>query len=248
MPLTLTPDPVAATVRVAATGLPAGPITLTRTDINGAAPVRRRAGHGGSTSITVTDHDAARHGLIRYSATAAGTTIYASTTMAPRAAGPVLHLPVLPHYKLAARALVSLTSTAPGGHTAHDVIGRADPVVILAPSRPPRGSLTLRVDDDAAAAAVAALYATGHVAMLRMAGPDAPDLHHLAETVDTGPAHTGPDGRRMWDVTVSWAAVPAPTGGLAGDYGWTFADVTAAGTFAALAAAYADLDDVAVGP
>ena len=246
MTVTLTPNGPAATVRVVVTGLPAGTITITRADVNGTAVVLRRTGHTGSGSITVTDTGPARHGLVRYTATAGGASQHADTQLPPADPGPVLHLPVRPHFRVQALALLEASRRVDGGHITHDVIGRPDPVLTLGRARTGGGTFTLRVPDAATADAVADLYARGDVAQLRMADPGAADLFHVADDVQTSPAPPAGPTRR-WDVSVSYLSVPAPPGPVAGAYTWTFSDVTDVGSFADVAAGFADFDALAVG-
>lgn len=256
MTLTLTADPDLARVTIAGTALTLGTKTLRRDDVNGEHLVLRRAGHGGGTTITIVDQDPARYGLIRYTlvTTEAGTdtvlaTERATITMPPATSGPILHLPVLPQHRVTAAAVTDLAPTVRARYTAHEVIGRTDPVLTLARAHPVTGRLTLRMRDAATAYAALALYARGDVALLRLTeAGGARDLWHLAESADATPQHTTTTGR-WWDVTVSYLQVPAPSaGGQLGEMTWTFEDVAAAHTFNGVDNNYADLDAVAVGP
>lgn len=246
MILTAVPNPAAATIKVTASDRGGEAVDgLVRSDRNGyRRPVRFLTGQNmAAGSVTVLDHEAALTGPVRYTCTAGAVTVATTTTL--DGAGARLSVPVLPQYAAAPVVIDARTDAAPD-IVVHDIIARPDPVLTMGPARYGRGTLTARVPSHDAAAALAHLYALGRVVLLRTGG-ELRDVYHAALSLTLAPAHPTAGGR-AWDVSVSYVVTDPPPGPALVVAGWTFADVTALGSFHVVAAGYDTLGEVTTGP
>ena len=127
--------------------------------------------------------------------------------------------------------------------TVHDVVGRADPLVVMGPLGTRRGRLDIFVAEYATGRALEAVYGLGEIVLMRQPTVPGLDLYHVARSTFLG------QDQSRWRLTVDYVEVAAPTGPLLGALGWTF-DAAADWypTFAAARAAFPTFNEYAVGP
>lgn len=247
---TATPEPDTGSVLLAIQDLPAGPVTLTRTDANGTGPVRLLEGQEPiSGALTVRDYEPALAGLVKYTVRdAQGTRTTVTTTMpTPAVPSPRLGLPVLPQYNVEVWNLRDYDDNREASHTVHHVVHRADPLVVMGLLRPRTGRLTFLQQDVAKANAIRGLYNRGEVALLRLWDAKGLDLYHVARSVSVRPEHHAAAGQRRWAVDVDYVEVAKPTSPLLGALGWGFDDVADIGTFDAVLERFPTFADVVAG-
>lgn len=250
--LTATPSgvtPGAVVLEVDATPTDA-PVIITRVDANGAAPVRLLAGQAPiSGSLTVTDHEAALSGLIRWDVLdSAGVTTSTTLTLEGTVPGPLIAAVQLPGQACAPRAVTGYASRRTSSSVVHWVEDRADPVVILRRARTREGSLTVWASSYADAADIMGVTAPGVLLHLRQ--PDHPGMDMYFVTLDAEPSpETLTAAGWVWTVRLNYVEVKVPAVPLLGAAGWTFADLTAGyPTFSAVRSAFVDFGALTIGP
>lgn len=250
MPITLTPDITSQSVLIEVSGVPADSI-LMRTDRNGTAPVRLFPNQGfASGSLIVTDSEAALFGLVSYTA---GTATAAFEFNPAFDLPDVLATPVLPANRAIPLMTLDHSYSRPSTSTEHQVIGRADPLAVLAPLGFKSGTLRFLVQSAEDADAVESVYDRGEAVFIRFSATRNPDgtrtatsgdLYHFAQSVNVRP-DTSRTNSRYWEVSVSYSEVRRPTAPLAGSAGWTFDQLTAeVSTFDAVPLSYSTFDNL----
>lgn len=248
--LTLTPQPVTASVLIQITGAPAGAVVISRTDINGTGTVRLRSGQLPiAGALTVTDYEAALTGLVRYDVvdTAPATTT-ASTTLEGLVSGAQISGVQEPQLNYQPAIVTGYDASRDTGSAVLRVLGRPDPVIVLAPTRTREGKLEIWATDSASAFEAGRVLAAARVLMLRQ--PDQPgmDMYFLAQRIDTTPLQRVVGGWR-WQTTCTYVELRNPTLPLLGAAGWTYNDVvTTYPTYAAVRTRFATFNDLLVGP
>lgn len=247
--LVLTPQPSTASVLVQITGAPAGPVVITRTDANGTNLVRLRVGQAPiAGALTITDYEPALLGALRYDVVdAALVTTTGSTTLDGLVAGPQIAGVQLPGLDFQPQLITGYTAAREGSSTVHEIVGRADPVVVLGPTRLRRGRLEVWVADYAEGIDLVGVLAQARILMLRQ--PDHPgmDMYFLATSVPIEPLAKTSAGWR-WSVEFDFVELRSPALPLLGAAGWTFDDVASGySTFASVRAAFDDFDELLVG-
>ena len=245
--LTLTPLPDLGAVRILALGAPDPDVALpiTRTDANGSRLVRQAPGQITSAGeLVLVDYEPALHGPITYSTIENAT---ASTTLDGLVAGPIVASVVRPARRADVQALVDYAETYAGAATAHQVIGRADPIVLLGPAARRQADAGLLVETYGQAQAVVEAIVAGSVVMFRQVTYGGMDAYGVVTSTRVSPTNTELD-EPAWLVTIGYLAVPPPDVDLAGGAAWTYADVLALGvTYAQLRALFATYRDLVVG-
>ena len=247
--LTLTPQPSTASVLIQITGAPAGPVVITRSDANGVATVRLREGQEPiSGSLTLSDFEPALVGPLAYDVVdSAGDTTSDSTTLAGTVARPQIGGVQQPGLEFDPELVTGYDANRPGASTVHRVIGRADPVITLAPSHTREGRLSVWCRDHEEAVTAARVLAQARILMFRQPTHPGMDMYFYAENVTTRPLQATADGWR-WVTECDYLELRSPTLPLLGAAGWTFGDVVASfPTFAAVRSAFADFDALLVG-
>lgn len=226
-------------------------VALTRSDVNGSAPVRLAADQEfDEGSLIATDYESALTGLVAYEAILLNSTtslqerVSATATLAGQVTRPVLSPATLPQFQTSVRMVTNrYSATRASMGTVHDVIGRPDPLVTLGALKTRADSYELLVDSYEQGRAIQEVYQRGEVVLLRDPTVPAADMYHVATRVTLVPDQTA------WLMTVAYVEVVRPTGPLLGALGWTFdAALTALGTFNGARAAYPTFNDYTVGP
>ena len=248
--LTATPDTTAGTVLLSITGAPAGAVVLTRTDVNGANPVRMRTGQAVSSgSLILTDYEPALTGGISYDVVdSAGTRKSAATTL-EKPGGYLERFAAVqvPSSQHVATLITGYDAERPTSTTVHEIVGREDPVPVVGPLRLRRGSLEV-FSKDYAEARHAAATASAPLLMFRQSDYPGMDMWLTPTRIRTRPLEETAGGWR-WSTTIEYVEVRPPRVPLLGDAGWTFDDVAATyPTFAAVRSTYATFADLLVGP
>lgn len=246
--LTATVDNDLAAVLLQVTAAPAGPVTIERTDRNGVAAVRLMDGEEPiSGAMTVRDWEPALTGTVTYTVTdaAAGT---ATATVTTAVALPVLMAAVLPHSRATLAAVTDFSDESEMGGTVHQVIGRAEPLVIGAGHTLATGSLTVYAGSFEDAQAVAAVARAGNVLLLRQPTYAGMDRYLTARRASVRPRNDDTTPRR-WDVELAYLEQASPDGPLESAAGWNYAAHTALGlTYAQSTAQFATYRDRVIGP
>lgn len=245
--ITATPQAATASILLQVSGAPAGAVSLTRVDANGAAAVRLRENQapiGGS--LTIVDNEAALVGLLRYDVKdAANATVSASATLAGLVPLPQLTVPVLSTLGVELEMVLDYGASYPSTGSVHDVVKGTAPIPNLGPLGARRGQLELYAADYTAALRIVSCYSRGHVVMLRQPTIDGLDLYHVADGQDA--VRVAPDQGR-WRVAVNYREVRSPSAPQMGVAGWTYADLSAAyPSYAAVRAAFGSYADLAAG-
>jgi hypothetical protein len=247
--LALTPQPATASVSVSVTAAPAGAVTLTRTDINGTAPVRLRTGQAPiAGTMVVQDNEPALTGPITYQVVdSAGAALSASTALG--IVGARIASVQLPSLSAVPEQVTGYDAAATSATVVHWPVDRGDPVVICRPARTREGSLTVFSSSSAAARTLAGVIAPGRMLMLRQSDHPGLDMYFVPTDRDAEPVQLLAGGRWVWTVTARYVEVKPPAIPLLGNAGWTFADLTARyATFSAVRAAFPDFAALTVGP
>lgn len=213
---------------------PLQPLSITRTDVNGVAPVRLLADQepiGGLLSTI--DTEAALRGLIRYTVTDDTGVVHATATLEGLVELPQLGVPVLPQLSQPVQSVLGLTGARDQRGNVHEVVDRPDPVVVTRRLGTRRGQLQLYAPTAAAAQALADLYDLGEVLHLRQPTHDRLDLYHHAQRVAVQQEGAS------WRVLVDYVEVAVPPAPRRGSVGWSFSDVAASyATFADVRASF----------
>lgn len=236
-----------AAVLLQVTGAPAGPVTITRTDANGTAPVRLLPDQEPIAGVlTVYDYEAALDGTATYAATdsAAVTVAAAALVNVP---APRLAAAVLPHLSATLAAVTDYDAARDSTATVHRPAFRSDALVVTGPMRYRSGTLTAWAGSYADARAVEEVLSSGEVALLRQPTYAGMDMYLTATGVRVSPLGDETTTRR-WEVTVDYQEVKAPTGPVRSGAAWTLDGVEAIGTFATVAATFATFTALTVGP
>lgn len=225
-------------------------LSIVRSDANGVGSVRLRTGQAPISGVlNVTDYEPALLGNVTYDVVdveqvrTTATTTLAGLVTTPRIVG--VQEPQL----VAAPELVTgYDSRRESGSAVLRVIGRGDPVVLLAPTRTREGRLEIWARDYADALAAADVMAESRILLLRQITHPGMDMYFLAQSVSTEPLQRAADGWR-WQTTAQYVEVRNPNLPLLGGAGWSFDDVVAGyPSFAAVRSGFADFNDLAVGP
>lgn len=248
--LTVTPLPATAAIRVQITEAADGPLTITRTDANGANPVRLVAGQEvAAGALTVVDYEPALSGPVTYAAAGA------SATTEVGAAEAVLMVTGRPNRRALIPRTIEWDESQAAGAIVHHPIGRDDdPIVIVRPMRPEVDTVTVWCASYADAAAIRDTVAPGDPIVYRdptMSGLDRWGTITGRAARAAAQSVIGADGTptRRWTVTLTWTATPPPPGELLAAFGWTIADVaTTHETIAEVAAGYPSIRALTVGP
>lgn len=247
--LTATALPTLAAVRLEILGAADGAVTLTRSDANGTAPVRLLEDQepiGGS--LVVTDYEPALTGTLTYSVTdSAAVTVSDTADLTGLVAHPVLVSPVRPQHRVDLVAVTDYSHSRESNATVHPIIERTDPIVIYGGLRTRQGTVNLYAPSYAEALAIEDVFDSGEVALLRQTDHDGMDAYMIAERTSVS-VFQGATVERRWQVAVEFveAVVDAP---LLGGAGWTYADLLENyPTVFAVANAFTDFNDLAVGP
>lgn len=249
--LFLTVQPATASVAVAVTGAPDGPVAVTRTDVNGTVPVRTRIGQGPiAGAVTLIDYEVALAGPVAYDVVdAAQVTTTATATLSglvpstPRIAAVQLpQLVTMPALITGYEARRATTTTV------HEPIGRADPILVLGPAQTRRGTLTLWHADLSSARVAVGVLASPYLFILRQVDQAGLDMYLGVLDARVTPSERTAQGWR-WRVDVDYVEIRPPALPLLGAAGWTFDALAATyATFGALRATFPDFAAVVVGP
>lgn len=225
-------------------------LSIVRSDANGVSSVRLRTGQAPIGGVlTVTDYEPALLGNVTYDVVdveqvrTTATTSLAGLVTTPRIVG--VQEPQL----VAAPELVTgYDAQRESGSAVLRVIGRGDPVVLLAPTRTREGRLEVWARDYADALEAADVMAESKILLLRQTTHPGMDMYFLAQSVSTQPLQRVEDGWR-WQTTAQYIEVRNPNLPLLGASGWTFDDVVAGyPSFAALRSAFDSFNELVVGP
>lgn len=247
--LSLTVQPATASVSLSVTGAPAGPVVITRTDVNGTNPVRLRTGQTTSGgALAIVDYEAALIGGLSYDVVdAANATTSASTSLEGLVSGPRIGAVQLPQLVHAPALVLGYDAARPNPSTVHRVINRPDPVVILATAQTREGTLEVFAVDYEDALALQDVVAQATLFLLRQTDFPGMDMWFLPSTARITPLAETTDGWR-WQVSVPYIETRPSSLPLLGAAGWTFDSVSGTyATFAAVRKAYPSFSALAVG-
>lgn len=222
--------------------------SLTRSDSNGTGPVRLFEDQDLlEGTLIVSDYEAALNGFVSYTAVVdiPGGSQETATALVENMGAllPVIAPATMPQYRQTVPLITGYESQRQSATTVHEVVGRADPLVVLGPLRTRQGQLEMFATDYTAARALVAVYDRGEVVLLRQ--PDFPGLDMYHVSIAT---RIAPDVNR-WRVSVDYVETKNPVGPLLGSLGWTFDQAaTSYSTFASARAAFPTFNDYTLGP
>jgi hypothetical protein len=249
--LTATPIPELAAVRLEAAGAPAGPLAITRFDVNGAHLVRQLFEQETSAGVlVVTDYEAALHGALTYELDD-GT--YVTTEL--NTAAPVASVAVSPYHRRSVRNFVNLSELVDDAGAEHRILDAAEPVVVAGAMSTRAGTLEAWCSTYEDATALRATLARGEVVLFRHPEHDGMDTYARVRRVAVSPRPelvmdetTGRPTRR-WSVTIDYREQSAPETALLSAAGWNFGEHTNLGvTFAESLTLFPTFRDRVVGP
>lgn len=240
--LTATPLPDLAAVRLEASSATPGDPVLTRTDINGTAPVRLRAGQGmADGTLVVVDYEAALAGLVVYELVHDGR-YRASVRLDLDETR--LAVAVSPNVSAVVPLVEGLTAGWGSTATLHVVQDRETPVVTTGFLSTRVGQLRMVALEYATAAGIALVYRTGATVLLRQPHHAGLDLYHVVSP--GGRVSLDHDEAGAWIVSVDFTEVARPLDPLLGDLGWGFDDVALTfDDFDAVRDSFRDFDELA---
>lgn len=222
--------------------------SLTRSDRNGVASVRAAAGQlptAATGTTVITDYEAA-HGVSTYTAYHADGAVAATATVTLTLARPMLLVPIAPNYSESVDSITNYDAGRDSFSTVHNIIGRADPIVVMGKLGTRKGTLEIFTSSLADAARVSRVFDRGEAVMLKQT-VDALDMYFTAESLTVSPYEVAGASTR-YKLTVSYQEVIRPYGNLAGALGWTYnALASAYPSFDAQLAAYASFDNLTLG-
>ena len=192
---------------------------VTRTDVNGVdVPVREDQGGqdipNGSTSLTLTDWEAALTGPVVYTAhDGVGGTATATTTFDGLDAGVWLTAPATATPSssadpdaVALQLVTDYSESADTAGTLHTIIGRADRIATPGPMGLRRGTVDVWAADYQAVAAVRALAASGEILLLRQPTHPGMDMYFYPQSVSARPEQADTATRR-WAIGLTYEQV-----------------------------------------
>lgn len=191
-------------------------VVLTRTDINGTAPVRRSALLPANGVLTVRDHEVSLRGEARYTVTdSAGNSASAGPVTFPAGGSSRLHAVQYPALVTAPPNVIAYDATRESATVVHWPQGRQDPVVIAAPARLRQGSLTAYYASHAAALAAQAILELGRPMQLRQGDHAGMDMFLRVTRSRLTPLDLTTDGW-SWAVEMDYVETRRPQGVLLG--------------------------------
>lgn len=245
--LTATPDGALGTVALTITQT-ASVTSVTRADRNGVASVRAAAGQlpTAATGTTIlTDYEAAQ-GVNTYTVYHADGSVAATQTASLVLARPMLLVPIAPNYSEAVDTITNYDAGRQSHSTAHRIIGRADPIVVMGKLGSRQGTLEVFTSSLEDAARVVRVFDRGEAVLLKQALAGM-DMYFTADSLDVSPYEVQGEQTR-WKLSIAYQEVIRPYGNLAGALGWTFdALASAYPSFDAQLAAYTSFDNLTLG-
>ncbi|WP_156380230.1 hypothetical protein [Arthrobacter sp. Soil762] len=243
---TITATPDTATGSITLTINQTDSITaITRTNVNGTSSVRVATGQIPSVSpgtTIVTDYETA-HGLNTYNAYHAdGSFVTTSETLVIDK--PWLLVPIAPNYSEQAETITNYSAGRDSFSTIHQIIGRADPLVVMGKLGTRIGNLEIWTENLEDANRLIRVFDRGEAVLLKQTVPGM-DMYFTTTGLDVTPYSVeGPELTR-YRFAVQYQEVVRPFGDLAGALGWNF-DALAAeySSFDAVTAAFASFDDL----
>jgi hypothetical protein len=234
--LTATPDPSSGTVALQLTS-PADVLTLTRSDVNGTRPVRVPAGTiPGSGTLTITDYEPALTGQIQYRATTA-TDPEASAWVTLGGGLPRFVMPSIPLYSVEVDTVYAYSAPRATRGTVHEVVGRADPIIVAGRMGTRRGTLGIVCDDHGDVLRLTSMMERGQTVLYRQSDNPGMDMYFYPLGVAPAPS----SGK--WELSVDYVELAYPSGPVQSDPSWTFGKLArTATTFAKVSTDYADFN------
>lgn len=229
--------------------------SLTRTDANGLRRVRLQDGQSLSGgSLVVTDHECALTGRVLYRASTVPTSApgsrswqSATTTLAGLLDRDRIAAAVRPATGVSPWLVLDAPATRPHATVVHEPIGRPDPLLAIGVQHTRRGVLSVLCQDYAEALALANVAGAGEVILWRQRTHPGLDLYFTALSTDVAWVDESDPAR--WQVQLAYVEVAPPSGPILGAYGWSVADLAAAGmSVEEVPDAYPTVADLTIGP
>ena len=160
---------------------------------------------------------------------------------------PWLMVPIAPNYSEQVETITNYSAGRETFSTVHQIIGRADPLVVMGKLGSRTGVLEFfawNLDD---VNRLTRVFDRGEAVLLKQTVPGM-DMYFAATSMDVSPYSVeGPEDTR-YKFSVNYQEVIRPFGDLAGALGWTFDELAAEySSFNAVAAAFATFDDLTLG-
>lgn len=218
---------------------------INRTDANGTAPVRLRAGvlpQPAVVALTVDDYEAAA-GMVTYTLTGQTTGGAAASATVPGTMtldSPWLGMPIMQTFSQRIESVLTYGADIGGRSGIVEPPGRNDPIVILRRMGLRRGQMQLWAGAHANVASIRGALGRGEIMMLRQPEHAGMDMYFVADRASVDTLTAAAAGTKF-AVTVSYIEVARPYGFLASAPGWDFEQLaTAYPDFLSVASAYPD--------
>jgi hypothetical protein len=241
--LTATAVPGLAAVRLEAAGLPDGPATILRADVNGEGQVRLLPGQEPSGGVLiVTDYEAALTGTVTYTVDDATATTELGVPF------PVLAVAGRPNLRAHLAAVTGYGEDTTTPSTVVRILDRDDPIILESPHWLPSGTLTAWCASYADARTVAAVARAGRRTMFRQPDYLGMDCYVTFTGASIAPEPSVNSDQR-WTVRLDYETVATPTTDLLAAAGWDF-DLLAGSfeTFDDVPIAFDTFNALTVGP
>ena len=244
---TATPDTATGAVNLVITQTK--PVrSITRANGYGSASVRPAQGQlpSAATGTTLIPDYEGAHGVNSYTLYHTdGTTEIASATLTVDK--PWLLVPIAPNYSEQVETITDYSAGRETFSTAHQIIGRPDPIVNFGKLGTRKGTLDIFTASLEDAARVTRVFDRGEAVLLKQTVPGM-DMYLAATSLDLAPYSVQGEADTRWKLSVGYLEILRPAGNLAGALGWTFdALALAYPSFDAQLAAFASFDDLTLG-
>lgn len=245
--ITATPDSVTGSIQLSITQT--NSVTkITRSDVNGIAEVRVSSGQLPSTATgttVVSDYEAS-NGVCNYTVTTINVSDIATASATLTVTKPWLMVPIAPNYSENVETITNYSAGRSSRSTVHQIIGRADPLVVLGKLGTRTGTLEIWTDSIVSANKLARVFDRGEIVMLKQP-VSGMDMYFTAEDLDISPFSVQGSMTRF-KFTVRYQEVVRPYGNLAGALGWTYnALASRYSTFDQILSDYATYDALTLG-
>jgi hypothetical protein len=246
--LTATPDTATGSIQLSITQT--NSVTkILRSDSNGIAEVRAASGQipSAATGTTVISDYEAANGVCNYTVTTTDASDIATASATLTVAKPWLMVPIAPNYSETVETVTNYSAGRSSRSTVHQIIGRADPLIVLGKLGTRTGTLEIWTESIVSANKLARVFDRGEVVMLKQP-VSGMDMYFTADDLEISPFNVeGPDLTR-YKFTVRYTEVVRPYGNLAGALGWTFnALASRYSTFDQILSDYATFDALTLG-
>lgn len=167
-----------------------------------------------------------------------------STTATVALDAPWLLCPIAPNYSEEATSVTAFNSARSTNSTVHQIIGRADPIVVMGKLGTRTGKLEVFTSSVSDAERLSRVFSRGETVLLKQP-IDQLDMYFTALNVAVDPYAVDAPDTTMFKLTLDFTEVTRPYGDLAGALGWNYDALSSAyANYDAVTANFATYDDL----